>query len=132
MTDVPPVTFDRPAALRIAQEWAFNHAHTAQQHYDQAGEHNTEAERLAAINAHAARTASSDRRTSAQQEFQRAERARAMADTWSSVATALATPPTADGQPATYDLHVALDATGAQQALDKAAAAANRLGSPRT
>jgi len=132
MPDASPATFDRPAALRIAQEWAFHHAHTAQQHYDQALDHHTEAERLAAINAHAARTASSNRRASAQQKFQRAERARAMADTWASVATALATPPTADGHPATYDSCLAVDTTKAQQALDNAEAPANRLSSRRT
>ncbi|MFF5001721.1 hypothetical protein ACFY3G_02740 [Streptomyces phaeochromogenes] len=46
-------------------------------------------------------------------------RAVRLAEVWARVATALAPPqPPANGQPATYDLHVALD--GAPEALDQA------------
>lgn len=111
MPDAPPVNFDRATALGIAQHWAFSHAHEAQDRYDQAEALRARAEETRAGGALPA------------EAYALANRSRAMAETWSHVATALATPATADGQPTIYELHVAIDPTNVHQALRLAAAA---------
>lgn len=58
-------------------------------------------------------------------------RAVRLAEVWARVAAALAPPqPPANGQPATYDLHVTADPTAIQQALSEATAAADRTRRP--
>ncbi|WP_320784180.1 hypothetical protein [Streptomyces sp. CRN 30] len=117
-----PEPFDRVTALRTAQQHAYAHALAAQQHYDQADEHHAEAARLANIDAYAARESKDRKLEQEQHERRLAEQAGAMAETWSRLTAALAVPATADGQPTTYDLHVAVDPASAQQVMDQAAA----------
>ncbi|MEV0470230.1 hypothetical protein [Streptomyces prunicolor] len=111
MPDALPVNFDRATALGIAQHWAFSHAHEAQDRYEQAEALRARAEETGVGGALPA------------EAYALANRSRVMAETWSHVATALATPATADDQPAIYELHVAIDPTNVPQALRRAAAA---------
>lgn len=112
MPDTPPTAFDRTTALQTAQLRAYEHAHTAQERYDQAEQLRDRAERTGVGSAYVAPA------------YARAEAPRAMAETWSRVATALAAG--TDGQPAAYDLHVALDHPDAHDLLRRAAADAVR------
>ncbi|MEU1275316.1 hypothetical protein [Streptomyces sp. NPDC005799] len=57
-----------------------------------------------------------------------AERSRVMADTWAHVATALAAPAIADGQPVTYDVNVAVDPKAAAEAFERHLLDAHRKG----
>lgn len=111
MPDAPPVNFDRATALGIAQHWAFSHAHEAQDRYDQAETLRARAEETGVSGALPA------------EAYALANRSRVMAETWSHVATALATPATTDGQPAIYELHVAIDPTNVHRVLRRATTA---------
>ena len=95
MTDAQPVNFDPSAALRTAQHWAFHHANDAQDQYEAAEAIRSRAEETGIGGALADRA------------YARAERSRAMADTWATAARALAVAP--GSQPAAYDLTVQLD-----------------------
>jgi hypothetical protein len=95
MTEAQPVNFDPSTALRTAQHWAFHHANEAQDQYEQAEAIRSRAEETGIGGALADRA------------YARAERSRAMADTWATAARALAVAP--GSQPATYDLTVQLD-----------------------
>lgn len=111
MPDAPPVNFDRATALSLAQHWAFSHAHEAQDRYDQAEALRALSEETGVGGALPA------------EAYALANRSRAMAETWSHVAAALANPATADGQPNVYELHVAIDPTNVHQVIRRTAAA---------
>ncbi|MEV1063394.1 hypothetical protein [Streptomyces sp. NPDC050263] len=102
MPDTPPTAFDRDTALRIAQQLAFENAHAAQEHHDQAAQHRTAAAEMVP-----AWGEDHDRELASAQEHRGlADRARAMADTWAHVATALTAG--LDARPAAYDLNIQL------------------------
>ncbi|MFE1925813.1 hypothetical protein ACFW91_24980 [Streptomyces asoensis] len=105
MPDTPPTSFDRTAALRIAQQLAFENAHSAQEHHDQAAERTRYANDRAGKDF--MRQAVTEARQSAQLHRDRATEHAHLADTWAHVTTALAT--VTDGQPAAYELSIQLD-----------------------
>ncbi|MET9099957.1 hypothetical protein [Streptomyces antibioticus] len=115
MPDAPPTDFDRIAALRIAQQLAFENAHAAQQHYGQAVERTEHAD--ARTRSDYLRQAVAEARQTAQRhEAQTTEHAR-LAEVWATVATALAAG--TDGRPATYDLTVQVDPKGIGEELQR-------------
>jgi hypothetical protein len=95
MTDARPVNFDPSAALRTAQRWAFHHANEAQDQYEQAEAIRSRAEETGIGGA------------LSEKAYARAERSRAMADTWATAARALAVGP--GDRPTAYDLTVQVD-----------------------
>lgn len=113
MTERRPINFDPPTALGIAQHWAFHHAADAQDQYDEAEALRSRADETSIGGALPAKA------------YARAERSRAMAETWASVATALAGRP--DGQPAAYDLTVQLDPRGIGEELVRQMRVARRI-----
>lgn len=113
MTEAQPVNFDPSAALRTAQHWAFHHANDAQDEYEQAEAIRSRAEETGIGGA------------LSEKAYARAERSRAMADTWAAAARALAFAP--GDQPAAYDLTVQVDPNVDPK--DVARAVARRLSS---
>lgn len=105
MPDAPSTTFDRLAALRLAQECALEQAHIAQEQHDQALAETEYADDRADSNY--MRTAVAEARQRAQRHTARSSEAGRLAEMWSRVSTALAVSP--DSGPATYDLTVQLD-----------------------
>ncbi|MEU9661909.1 hypothetical protein [Streptomyces chartreusis] len=105
MPDTPSTTFDRLAALRLAQERALEQAHIAQEQHDHA------LAQTAYADGHAGsdylRTAVAEARQRAQLHSAHSSEAGRLAEMWARVSTALAVSP--DSGPATYDLTVQLD-----------------------
>lgn len=105
MPDTPRTTFDRIAALRLAQEHALEQAHTAQEQHDQALTETAYADDRAGSDY--MRTAVAEARQRAQLHSARSSEAGRLAEMWSRVSAALAVDP--DSGPAMYDLIVQLD-----------------------
>lgn len=105
MPDTPRTTFDRIAALRLAQECALEQANVAQEQHDQALAETEYADGQAGSDY--MRTAVAEARQRAQRHSARSSEAGRLAEMWSRVSAALAASP--DSGPAAYDLTVQLD-----------------------